>query len=544
MQREMIDVSVVEVHQRRYEAMYQEFLAGQYPIQEPYLMLDPYRTAPLSAQLGIKTETETRLTVKVLGKQSPDGDIRKTFDAFNREHFVPLCGLYPDYNNQVELILEDRDGNTVSTVIEIPTAPLPEGFSNITIITPADKSRLNDELYFAPMGSSYMMALDYNGEVRWYINETDPELPRHLFGRGEVYPLRNGQLMTRHTTEYGIVIFTQDGRIHRIFVMDYHVHHDIREDQDGNLLIQGQDENSYYIYDLLFKMDFETEEVHKVLDYKNIFNPQGRVIQPQQENEGNLDSDWWHENSVDFHNPTNVYLTSARHQNAVVATDQDTDEIRWILGSHYDWDEEYQSYLLTPVDENGEPLYDFANQEERIRADHEFWQWAQHSAKILQDSGIDHIIDLYLFDNGTFRSYYEEGWIYTNENYSRIVQYRIDTVNMTVQILWNFGKDLGQDYYSSFVSNVRYIADTNSLCMFYGGILIDPLTGNNLGSPGTDAHNPEVDYTAEKINYVHVIEVAKESKEILFDCQLYVPKEYAEWNPMFRGLKTGLYTFV
>lgn len=45
--------------------------------------------------------------------------------------------------------------------------------------------------------------------------------------------------------------------------------------------------------------------------------------------------------------------------NLVVSTNWDTDEINWILGSHENWDIEYERFLLTPVDESGNPLYDF-----------------------------------------------------------------------------------------------------------------------------------------------------------------------------------------
>jgi len=541
-----VDNTVVDYHTAVYEQM--RTFVEEFPTDNNlFLFTNPYQTSPLSIVIGVRTSFLSKISVVVHGKNGDGGNITHSYDdgSYHSLHIVALLGLYPNYNNNITVQLETEDQNVISTDFQAQTDPLPDNFPIIEVIETAQTARLNNDLYYCPMSNSYLYAVDYEGEVRWLINETNPNFPQHLDGGSTLWLLENGHLLANYINHYALVELSQEGRIHRVYNLNTYIHHDLIQDTDSNFLIQSQDDNTNYVFDTLLKVDSITEEVLKNIDFKDIFDPNERVIQPTEEHNGSLAYDWLHANSIDYHTASNVYITSSRHQNAVIATDQDTNEVKWILGSHYDWSERFQACLLTPVDSEGNVLYDFSNDEDIIRADHEFWQWAQHSARIFTNNEDEHIVELFVFDNGCFRSYDENNWIYPNVNYSRVLLYEINTSNMTVQLIWNFGQELGSSYYCGYVSNVQYIKETNTIYINYGGIIIDMETGYSLGVPGQDAKVPGVDYDALSTqHYTHIVEVDFATKEVLYDCQMYIPNNVGgeQMTPIYKGLKADLYT--
>ena len=69
--------------------------------------------------------------------------------------------------------------------------------------------------------------------------------------------------------------------------------------------------------------------------------------------------------------------------------------------------------------------------------------------------------NVFLFYNGNNRSKNEEKAIKAEDNYSRGVIYDINTSNMKINQVWQYGKDLGSDFYSPYISDVDYIEDNH-----------------------------------------------------------------------------------
>ena len=83
-------------------AILAEFEAGNYTIEEPLVKCNPYLINPLAAVVLFKTEKETAVTVTVLGKEQPQGNISHTYPPATT-HILPVMGLYADYDNEVEI---------------------------------------------------------------------------------------------------------------------------------------------------------------------------------------------------------------------------------------------------------------------------------------------------------------------------------------------------------------------------------------------------------------------------------------------------------
>ena len=64
----------------------------------------------------------------------------------------------------------------------------------------------------------------------------------------------------------------------------------------------------------------------------------------------------------------------------------------------------------------------------------DFWPYGQHATQVLPNGNI------LVFDNGAYRGYYDNPGSPEN-SYSRAVEYKIDELNKTVQIAWQFDND-------------------------------------------------------------------------------------------------------
>jgi arylsulfate sulfotransferase len=103
------------------------------------------------------------------------------------------------------------------------------------------------------------------------------------------------------------------------------------------------------------------------------------------------------------------------------------------------------------------------------------WQYGQHAPFILPDFDNDpDTIDILLFDNGDYRFAFDKelqraianNEIVAPELYSRMVHYRINEREMTIEQIWQFGKELGEPYYSRWCGNARLLENGNRLGTF------------------------------------------------------------------------------
>lgn len=431
-------------------------------IDNPKIIVNPYEISPLTALILFETRDLTAPTVTIVGEDEST-TFTKTFTP-NKKHVLPIYGLYPDRNNEVIITLNGED-----YTFHIQTDPLPEDFALPTDVT-ADKEELDQELYFVtPSSQGYTAAYDINGDVRWYLTENMI---------WDVQRLRNGNIMLSsnrlinppyYTT--GLVEMDLTGKIYYEYVLPGGYHHDVYELENGNLLVASNDFDSGTVEDYIVEIERDTGNIVKRIDLKEIL--------PMNEGKNQMatDYDWFHNNSVWYDSDTNSITLSGRHQDAVVNIDYNSLEINWIVGSHDGWSEEYQKYFLDPIGDDFE------------------WQWAQHAAMILPNG------DLFVFDNGNNRSKTEEDSVKASDNYSRGVIYHINTIDKTIEQVWEYGKDRGSEFYSPYISDVDYLEEDHYLIHSGGINTVDGKPGNepaglenvdSMNSITTEVKNDEV----------------------------------------------------
>ncbi len=434
----------------------ENFKIEGYTIDNPNIILNPYGNSPLSALVIFETENEVAPKVTIKG----DDKLSTFTHEFEegKEHYLPIYGLYADRENKIVIEYEEN-GKEINKTIKIKTDKLPEDMALPTEVN-AKKSKLTNDLYFfTPSSSGYTMAYDVNGDVRWYLTN---------YALWKIDRLENGHLLVSterliNSPYYMTGLYEMDllGKIYNEYSLEGGYHHDYYEMENGNLLIASDDFNndSGTVEDYIVELDRKTGEIVKTFDLKDVL----KMTDGQSENWS--DYDWFHNNSVWYDKETNSITLSGRHQDAVINIDYDTGELNWIIGDSTNWSDEYQKYFFTPVGDNFE------------------WQWSQHAAMITPEGYV------FILDNGNNKSKIKEEYVDASDSYTRGVMYKIDTDEMTIEQVWEYGKERGSEFYSPYISDVDYLAKDHYIVHSGGIVYVD---GKNSNQPAGFSKNAEL----------------------------------------------------
>lgn len=445
-----------------------KFKVNGYTLDNPNIILNPYGNSPLTALVLFETEQELDVKVTITGKDKLT-TYTHTFSK-TKEHYLPIYGLYADSNNKI--IIEC--GNNKKEIY-IQTEKLPENMILPTSIK-ANKSKLTNDLYFyTPSSSGYTVAYDVNGEVRWYLTN---------YALWKIDRLQNGHLLVSterliNNPYYMTGLYEIDllGKIYTEFSLEGGYHHDYYEMENGNLLVASDDFNNEdgTVEDYIVELDRTTGKIIKTFDLKKVLNMEDG------QSENYTSYDWFHNNSVWYDKKTDSITLSGRHQDAVINISYQTGELNWIIGDSTNWSSEYQKYFFTPVGDNFE------------------WQWSQHAAMITPEGYV------FLFDNGNNKSKNKDEYVDASNSYSRGVMYKIDTENMTIEQVFEYGKEKGSSFYSPYISDVDYL-DKNHYIIHSGGIVY--VDGKNSNQPAGFSKGAKlVSDTVELLNNEVIFEI-------------------------------------
>ena len=168
---------------------------------------------------------------------------------------------------------------------------------------------------------------------------------------------------------------------------------------------------------------------------------------------------WAHVNSVDYDPTDDSIIISSRHQSALIKIGRDK-QVKWIMGSPEGWSDKYKDKVLTPVDKNGKPI-----KCEGSTCEGGFdWSWTQHTGWRIDSKSDKNIFYLSVFDNGDARGMEQPPM--PDMKYSRAVIYKIDQKKMTVEQVWEYGKERGHEWYSPVTSLTEYMPDKDSVFIY------------------------------------------------------------------------------
>lgn len=464
-----------------------------YTIDNPKVLLDPYNASPLTALILFETEEEVSPKITIEGKDKLT-TIETEF-AKNTKHYLPIYGLYADYNNKVDISYTLSDGKKITKQVEIQTNKLPDDFILPTSVK-KDSSKLTNDLYFfTPSSKGYTCAYDVNGDVRWYLSNN---------AIWDNTRLKNGHMMVSterlvNSPYYMTGLYEIDllGHIYNEYSIKGGYHHDYFELPNGNLLVASDDFNneSGTVEDYIVELDRTTGNIVKTWDLKDVLN----MEDGKSENWSNYD--WFHNNSVWYDDATNSITLSGRHQDAVINIDYTSGKLNWIIGDPTNWSSEYQKYFFTPVGKDFE------------------WQWSQHAAMITPEGYV------FIFDNGNNKSKDSSKYVDANNGYSRGVMYKIDTDKMTIEQVYEYGKERGSSFYSPYISDVDYLSKNHYIIHSGGIVYVD---GKNSNQPAGFSSNTTLKSdTVEVLNDKVIFEIVLPTNNYRVEkLSLYIENDY------------------
>lgn len=445
--RHEIKDSLITRQAKAEETFLETFRTGEYSVEDPLVILNPYLISPLTAMILFRTPIRQEVTLRVKGK-TPEGDIVHRFPA-ETEHILPVYGLYGGYDNTVELTLSGGARSTVT----IRTDPLP---ASVPVPTQckANAAFMGDNVIFLTETSKAdALACDWRGDVRWYLTiNVCFDLKR----------LSNGHLLVGSDRLIrlpyyvsGVYEMGVHGKIYKEYRVPGGYHHDTFEMDNGTILMLTQAPEAETVEDVLAQVDKKTGKILRIWDYKKLLP----FDCPSTYSGTGTPDDWFHNNAVWYDKATDSITLSGRHQDAIINIDYVSGELNWIIGDPEGWPKEYvEKYFFRPVGEDFE------------------WSYEQHGVQRCPDG------DVMVFDNGHYRSKIKEKYAKAKDSYSRGVRYHIDTKNMTIRQVWQFGKERGADFFSPYICNVEYYGEGRYM-VHSGGIAYkngEPLEG--LGS--------------------------------------------------------------
>ena len=487
-----------------------------------YVYVNPYGNTPLTAVIDRGSKNITGVVVTVHGKGAKGVTISYPVSdkAVMNHDGIPVFGLYADTLNQVTVSYK-LDGKPVTENYRIQTSGIDFPVADMSIRphpeaeVVVNTGKMNGSLYLInslgqmPNANEIIWArggaaqynsvpvnviFDTNGDIRWVLKPdafTNYDF-RNLDRRGNmmaVTQVKDGDLIfaqgLRHFKMDLVGLVKRDQRLPRGYI-DYS--HDQIQMPNGDLLLRVGKRNYKRpdgvvvntIRDQIIEVNADGDLVDE-WNLPEILDPlrdnllraldQGAVcieIDPKkagQTAEARPDAplmdipgievgrNWAHVNSIEYDPKDDSIILSIRHQ-GVIKIGRDK-QVKWILGTPAGWSAKFKDKVLKPVDSHGKALTcDNAGCE---NTDFD-WPWMQHAASLTSRG------TLIVFDNGDAR-HLEQPALPTMK-YSRGVEYRINEKDMTVQQVWEYGKDRGFAWYAPVTGNIRYDGSKDVMQIF------------------------------------------------------------------------------
>lgn len=427
--------------------------------------------APLAGLLTLSTDVDSRVSVMV-----NDGTRiwQRSFHDYRKEHSVPLLGFKPDRTSLIFVTITDKRRNTVSAEpLIFVTDPLPANFPKSVLLTNQPNRMEPGYTLFRVQNrnglKAYLTIVDDFGEVVWYSGVPSAADVRQLENGNLLVPLATGLVevnMLGNTvrtlrppaglpvnihdgvpTDHGTILYLSDGS--RVLT---------------NFPTSATDPNAplrtaSVLYNKVVEISAADGSWVKTWSPIDVLDPY-RLTYLTFNFRNALGWDIQHANAVLEDPRDDSLIVSMRHQNAVIKFSRATGQLKWILGPHENWSEDFQQYLLTP---EGEPFE---------------WHYGQHAPMITPHG------TLLLFDNGNLRAIPYDPPVLDADTYSRAVEYAIDETNMTVSQVWDYGSNTPERLFSPIIGKAQWLTNKGNVLSTFGYV-----TYVNGAAPSQSATN-------------------------------------------------------
>lgn len=455
--------------------------------KQPTIRPNPQRRAPLVALVDVWATTSVNAELLI-----SDGKNEWSIPGASEprvDQTVIAHSMRPDRTHQVRVKLTEPETGVaeVSEPLEFVTPKLPKSFPPLEVVVAKSQEVEPGVLLFpvnlwrddkSMMDFGYLIALNEQGEVIWYLNSGHRT--------ADVRRLSNGHILFQHGNyRYAFEIdllgnVVRQWHADRLTLPPHErsipvdidtMHHEIAEHPNGNFYTLSTDlkkwekfptsvrdpgapwKPAYVVTDQLIEFEPATGNVVRRLELTDYLDKErfgylslGGFWKPKYNKRiKDYSRDWSHANALVLLPEEEAVIVSFRHHDCLIKIDLKTEKIVWILGTPDGWGKEWQKHFLKPVGRIFE------------------WPYHQHGPQVTPDG------NLRMYDNGNYRARPFEPQLPGSQNRSRVVEYEIDEEKMTVRQVWEY--DGGQDgkFYCPFYCEADLLPQTGNYLITDGG---------------------------------------------------------------------------
>ena len=446
-----------EMQQRLAQSLMTMMAGGEFTMEAPLAVLNPFGTGSNGLYLYFNTDTNCQIRYTVTTEDESIPAYTATANSaqeFGKVQEFLLIGLVPGLENEVTLDAVNRQGEVKQSftfTIQMPETT--SGHANRLEATEGDSTAEMSAGLFCAMGLS-----DYYGYTFFFDNDGILRYEMLLDGYHSDRILSLGDQILACVGSNKIARISRIGQVLQVYDLGrFELHHDFNWGPDGELVALATNTEGETVEDQLISIDMESGEVTLLVDFSALMN--SYFVTTEKVAAGSSFFwqaglwDWLHLNSVQYLAEEDAVVVSSRETSTILKVKNVHEEpaIDWMIGDDAFWEgTEFAQYSLT---QQG----DFTP------------QYGQHDVTVIYDDSLpEGQYYLRMFDNNYWanstRTEYipslpdSVGQALTEDEsiVSHVYYYLVDENAGTFQLAWSFDVP-----YSSVVSNVQLLEGGN-----------------------------------------------------------------------------------
>ena len=446
-----------EMQQRLAQSLMTMMAGGEFTMEAPLAVLNPFGTGSNGLYLYFNTDTNCQIRYTVTTEDESIPAYTATANSaqeFGKVQEFLLIGLVPGLENEVTLEAVNRQGEVKQSftfTIQMPETT--SGHANRLEATEGDSTAEMSDGLFCAMGLS-----DYYGYTFFFDNDGILRYEMLLDGYHSDRILSLGDQILACVGSNKIARISRIGQVLQVYDLGrFELHHDFNWGPDGELVALATNTEGETVEDQLISIDMESGEVTLLVDFSALMN--SYFVTTEKVAAGSSFFwqaglwDWLHLNSVQYLAEEDAVVVSSRETSTILKVKNVHEEpaIDWMIGDDAFWEgTEFAQYSLT---QQG----DFTP------------QYGQHDVTVIYDDSLpEGQYYLRMFDNNYWanstRTEYipslpdSVGQALTEDEsiVSHVYYYLVDENAGTFQLAWSFDVP-----YSSVVSNAQLLEGGN-----------------------------------------------------------------------------------
>lgn len=197
---------------------------GEYTLEDPCVLTNPYKISPLSAMIIFKTKEATSIKVTINDNEATIVDSAKT-------HIIPIYGLYANANNIIKLTTDNNE----SKELIIKTEILNDNIKEFDV-----EPKLDGKTHLFMLGAlnkkeTYLRGFDHNNNLVFYLKFDN--ITRANFYNEHMQIAYNGNIKNDSNEQNIKLEIDYLGRIFAIHKSDDDLNNNVNLDIEGDTYI-------------------------------------------------------------------------------------------------------------------------------------------------------------------------------------------------------------------------------------------------------------------------------------------------------------------